>query len=310
MHEHKGAFMSISSHPILLAALDLDGTLLNSSGEVTDYTRKVLSEASDRGVVVIPATGRPLASLPPVVAKQPWVRYALTSNGAAVWDLGNDPLGCVYSRYANAAEHETSEPEAVLHDLMPVETAREVFALCEACHADLRIFADGRAMTDHASMEYNAACHARKGSTEARQPDDGRFTIVRDFAEWMSRHAHEVEKMCVFFGDPDLASSWLPRFRAIPGVEVVQGSPENIEVTAAGVDKGEALLTLADRLGIPRAQTLAVGDSENDRAMLEKAGVAAVMANGMEHIRRLADIVSENDNDHDGVAEIFARLGV
>ena len=57
--------MSTSSHPILLAALDLDGTLLNSSGEVTDYTRKVLSEASDRGVVIIPATGRPLASLPP-----------------------------------------------------------------------------------------------------------------------------------------------------------------------------------------------------------------------------------------------------
>ena len=76
------------------------------------------------------------------------------------------------------------------------------------------------------------------------------------------------------------------------------------------MDKGSALLALADRLGIPRAQTLAVGDSENDRAMLEKAGVAAVMANGMEHIRKLADIVSENDNDHDGVAEIFARLGL
>ena len=52
-----------------------------------------------------------------------------------------------------------------------------------------------------------------------------------------------------------------------------------------------------------------MGDSENDRAMLEKAGVAAVMANGMEHIRKLADIVSENDNDHDGVAEIFAVWG-
>ena len=74
--------MSTSSHPILLAALDLDGTLLNSNGEVSPCTQKVLSEASDRGVVVIPATGRPLASLPPVVAKQPWVHYALTSNGA------------------------------------------------------------------------------------------------------------------------------------------------------------------------------------------------------------------------------------
>lgn len=52
-----------------------------------------------------------------------------------------------------------------------------------------------------------------------------------------------------------------------------------------------------------------MGDSENDRAMLEKAGVAAVMANGMEQIRKLADIVSENDNDHDGVAEILPVWG-
>ncbi len=53
-----------------------------------------------------------------------------------------------------------------------------------------------------------------------------------------------------------------------------------------------------------------MGDSDNDRAMLEKAGVAAVMANGMERVKQLADIVSENDCDHDGVAEIFARLSV
>ena len=79
-------------------------------------------------------------------------------------------------------------------------------------------------------------------------------------------------------------------------------------MTAAGVDKGEALLALADTLGIPRAQTLAVGDSENDRAMLEKAGVAAVMANGMPEIKALADLVSEADCDHDGVAELFERL--
>ena len=150
--------MSQTFPPVRLAALDLDGTLLSGHSEVTPRTRQALARAAANGVVIVPATGRPLASLPPIVATLPGVRYALTSNGAAVWDLHNDPLGAVYSRYANAAEHETSEPEAVLHDLMPVETAREVFALCEACHADLRIFADGRAMTDRASMEYNAAC--------------------------------------------------------------------------------------------------------------------------------------------------------
>lgn len=87
--------------------------------------------------------------------------------------------------------------------------------------------------------------------TEAIQPNDGRFTILRDQSEWMSRHAHEVEKFCMFFHSVKEAQRYLPRFTAIEGVEVVQGSPDNIEVTAAGVNKGESLLALADHLGIP-----------------------------------------------------------
>ena len=305
--------MSVSSHPIRLAALDLDGTLLNSRGEISPRTRQVLEEASARGVAVVPATGRPLASLPPVVASQPWVRYALTSNGGAVWDLGSDPLGCVYSRYANAAEHHTSQPECIVSRCFPVEKAREVYAAFREMPGGLNIFSDGRALRDTAQQRFFDERFARLAAvrgTEAIQPNDGRFTILRDQSEWMSRHAHEVEKFCMFFHTPEEAQRYLPVFGAIQGIEVVQGSPDNIEVTAAGVNKGEALLALADHLGIPHEATLAVGDSENDRAMLEKAGVAAVMANGMPHIRQMADIVSENDNDHDGVAEIFARLGV
>jgi len=63
--------MSTSSHPILLAALDLDGTLLNSNGEVSPCTQKVLSEASDRGVVGIPAPRRPPESASRKCAESP-----------------------------------------------------------------------------------------------------------------------------------------------------------------------------------------------------------------------------------------------
>ena len=80
--------------PVRLAALDLDGTLLNHEGQVTPRTRAALQAASDRGVVIVPTTGRPLGNLPPVVAQLPGVRYAITSNGAAVWDLGQRPAGC------------------------------------------------------------------------------------------------------------------------------------------------------------------------------------------------------------------------
>ena len=298
---------------IRIAALDLDGTLLSRENTVTPATRQAIADAAARGVVVLPATGRALANLPPLVAQLPGVRYAITSNGAAVWDLGTDPLGAVYSRYSDAETRQTSEPACLVRRLFPVEKAREVYETFQGLPGGLNIFSDGRALRDMAQQRFFDERFARLAAvkgTEAIQPNDGRFTILRDQSEWMSRHAHEVEKFCMFFHSVKEAQQYLPRFTAIEGVEVVQGAPDNIEVTAAGVNKGESLLALADHLGIPREATLAVGDSENDRAMLEKAGVAAVMANGMEHIRKLADIVSENDNDHDGVAEIFARLGL
>lgn len=298
------------STPIRLVALDLDGTLLDSQSQISPRTRQAIADAVGRGVIVLPCTGRPLASLPPLVAQLPGIRYAITTNGAAVWDMGTDPLGAVYSRYSDAIQRPTHEPVLLERHCLPPETAREVFALYREYHGPLSIFSDGRSYLDGTGMALFQNRHIQRHSTEARQPDDGRTHVVRDLDEWMSRHAHEVEKQCLFFAEQDQVPQALARFRAMPGVEVVQGSPENIEVTAAGVDKGEALLTLADRLGIPRAQTLAVGDSENDRAMLEKAGVAAVMANGMPQIKALADLVTTADCDHDGVAEVFGTLGL
>lgn len=300
----------LSSVPIRLVALDLDGTLLSHHSEVTPRTRQAIAQAVAHGVIVLPATGRPLSNLPLVVTRLSGVRYAITSNGAAVWDLGADPMSAVYSRYCNAAEHHTTEPVPLISHVLPVELAREAFALYMEYPGAMSAFCDGRTYRDPVGMERFARRNARSGSTEARQPNDGRFTVVRDLGEWTSRHAHEIEKFCMFFDTPEEAQAALPRFRALPGAEVVQGSPDNIEVTACGVDKGTALLALADRLGIPREATLAVGDSENDRAMLEKAGTAAVMANGMPAIRAMADLVSAADCDHDGVAEVFERLGL
>ena len=229
--------MSNTTSPRLVA-LDLDGTLLNHQGQVTPRTRQAIAEAVARGIVVLPATGRPLSNLPPVVAQLTGVRYAITSNGAAVWDLGTDPMRAVYSRYCNAAEHRTTEPVSLIARPMPVELAREAFALYMEYPGAMSVFCDGRTYRDTVAMERFARRNARRGSTEARQPNDGRFTVVRDLTEWMSRHAHEVEKFCMFFDTAEQAQAALPRFRALAGAEVVQGSPDNIELTAQGVDKG------------------------------------------------------------------------
>ena len=149
--------MSQTFPPVCLAALDLDGTLLNHEGQVTPRTRAALQAASDRGVVIVPTTGRPLGNLPPVVAQLPGVRYAITSNGAAVWDLGSDPLGAVYSRYANAAERQTSEPICLLRRLMPVETAREVFGIFMEYNGGMSVFSDGYSIKEQSGVDFMAA---------------------------------------------------------------------------------------------------------------------------------------------------------
>ena len=160
--------MSQTFPPVRLAALDLDGTLLNHEGQVTPRTRAALQAASDRGVVIVPTTGRPLGNLPPGGgARCPACGMRITSNGAAVWDLGSDPLGAVYSRYANAAERQTSEPICLLRRLMPVETAREPPLTCSMEYpGGMGVFCERlfASRTDRASVDFAAARWARTGT--------------------------------------------------------------------------------------------------------------------------------------------------
>ena len=104
----------------------------------------------------------------------------------------------------------------------------------------------------------------------------------------------------VFCGDGAL----LGRQKIAAASDLFRIAPPTMVIPRAGS------LALAGQLGIPQTEVLAVGDSENDRKMLEAAGVAAVMANGMPSIQSLADIVSQRDCNHDGVAELFERLGL
>ncbi len=295
---------------IRMVALDLDGTLLDHNSKITPRTMEAITDALRRGIVVLPATGRGLSSLPPQVLEIPGLRYALTSNGAAVWDLGGDPASAVFSRYGNPGSHPTAEPVPLVRQLLPAETSRAAFDLLTQYEGELSIFADGRTLKTEESFRRTLERMNDFRSTEAKQKNDGRFTVLPDLVPWMDQHAGEVEKFCMFFDSVELASHVLEELKSLEGVELTQGSPDNVEVTAAGVNKGAGLLQLGRKLGIPQEQILAVGDSENDRAMLQQAGVAAVMANAMPSIRSLGDLVSRSDCDHDGVAELFERLSI
>lgn len=63
---------------------DLDGTLLTTDKILTERTKKALEAVADQGVVLVPATGRPLCGLPKELLALPFIKYAVTANGARI----------------------------------------------------------------------------------------------------------------------------------------------------------------------------------------------------------------------------------
>ena len=85
------------------------------------------------------------------------------------------------------------------------------------------------------------------------------------------------------------------------GVDVVSSLPLNMEINAAGVDKGAGLLALAEQLGLPASALMACGDGGNDTAMVAAAGLGVAMANAFPEVKAAARYVTASNNE-DGVA--------
>ena len=78
------------------------------------------------------------------------------------------------------------------------------------------------------------------------------------------------------------------------------------EITNENTDKWNALKFLIQKLGIEREEVITIGDNVNDQTMLENAGLGVAMANSAPYIQKMADVVTESNNE-DGVAEVIEK---
>jgi hydroxymethylpyrimidine pyrophosphatase-like HAD family hydrolase len=75
-----------------------------------------------------------------------------------------------------------------------------------------------------------------------------------------------------------------------------------------GIDKGVALLRLAQKYNIKKEEIICIGDSENDVPMLQVAGLAVAVENGTAAARRAAHVIAPK-NSEDGVAWVIEKYG-
>ena len=275
---------STNGYRIRMIGLDMDGTLLTTEKELTEHTREVLREAIDRGVVVLPATGRPLAGIPEEVLKFPGVRYAVASNGARIVDL--------------------KESRVLYEDLVPYETGRRVLEICSRYDSMLEIYYDGVGYAEEEKLkhldEYVPRLPMARYIASSRRP----VADVRAMHE--ERKAPTDKVQALFRTTEECKKAWKEVEKEVPDIEITGALSNNIEVNAKGVNKGRGLMILGELLGIHREEIMAVGDGSNDIAMLREAGLGVAMENATEAVKAAADVVTLS-NDQEGAAAAIEK---
>lgn len=270
---------------IRLMAFDLDGTLLNSDKELTPRTRAALTAAAERGVEIVPASGRIFIGMPEAVRALPFLRYAIAVNGGQLIDAATG--------------------EALYSADVPTEDAVALYAYLDTLPVIYDCYIDGwgymTASMQAEAERYVANVHILKMVRELRTP-------VPELKAFLIEGARRPHKLQLFTRDAALRGELLRTLpERFPNFAVSSSLPFNIEFNSTDAQKGLAMLDLARRLGLDAAQTAAFGDGLNDLSMLRAAGIGVAMANGHPDVRAAADVVAE-DCDSDGVAKVVEAI--
>lgn len=270
--------------PIGIIGLDLDGTLLDGDKRISPHTQQALQQASAKGVHLVPVTGRPRMGIPENVQELPFVRYLISCNGASIWD-----------------QQKTC---AVREKTIPQGLALQVLA--RVLHHDMscEVLCHGRGYSEN--WVYERMIQNSPRNNFLRSYIQQTRKIVPSLAAFLEEQPQGAEEFFIMCGQ-NPQDTLAQELVQLQGLSIVFPAPRALEVTAAGVDKGEALLHLAAQLGVPPAGVMAIGDSGNDLAMLRAAALPVAMGNATDQVKTQAKFTTTS-NDEDGVAVAIERF--
>lgn len=262
-----------------LLALDMDGTLLTSRGEISPATREAISQARAMGVTVVLASGRPLEGMLPylnMLGLNTDADFVLCYNGSLIQKAGNH--------------------DVVRSCILTGADARQLQSLSRELGVNIHAFSRRLGLITPKHNHYTEH-EATLNGIPLREID---FSTLAD--------DEEILKV-MFVDEPAQLSSAIARLE--PALHqrytIVQSAPYFLEFLNPGSNKGIAVEMLANYLGLDASAVICVGDAGNDRHMIEFAGLGVAMGNATEDIKAIADFVTDS-NDQDGVAHVIQQF--
>lgn len=265
---------------------DLDETLLNDDGTVNQKNVAAIKAAVAQGFKFVPNTGRSFNSVQPLLEilglKGLKDQYVISYNGGAIVEnAGNKVL---------------------LTRALDPQLASQIFEAGIQVNSEI----DAHIYTVNHLFIYNLSVTDRRYMSERAVPYQKIEYPNADF--WTN--AEPIMKVIFEHPEPAVREQIMTQVLTTVGSEAVEAtysSSRYVEFNRAGVEKGSATQLLAEQLGMDMSEVMAIGDNSNDLAMLEAAGLGIAVANGIEEVKKMANVVMKYDNNHGAVAEALEK---
>ena len=267
---------------------DLDGTLLDDNKDISAEDMSAIRKMIAAGHKFVMTTGRPLTSVKKLASRYGFLEagfYLVSFNGGLIYDCESQ--------------------EAILTRYIPVEEVKAIMDAAHACGMHAHTYSGDLVVSEYETEQLKTYCRLM-------QMD---YVVVKDIREYYGQFINVVIKPPIKVNiitpfDHSSLESFRAEMRKTTAGKLfdVFSKPEMLEFSHMKSNKGDAVRFMADFYKVPMADTIAVGDEENDCPMIEAAGVGVAMANASPVVRNVADYVTERDNNHSGIAEVIEKF--
>ena len=286
-----------------IIAIDLDGTLLNSNGIISNETKETLQKILSNNIKIVLASGRMIDSIKSIAEEIGGQKYLIAGNGSIVYDI--------------------EKQEILYKNFLKKEKVLDIIKICEENSIYYNIYTETELLTP--ALKYNVLYY-HKENANREEKDRTKINIVSNMYEYVQNlERDDFLKITICDEDKMIFNSIIKKIKQISGIEVLDVehmSRKNImqgteivelnysytEVSAQNVDKWNAIKYIIEQENIDSNEVIAIGDNINDKIMIENAGLGIAMKGSSQVVTEIANLVTEESNNADGVAKILQKI--
>lgn len=284
-----------------LIALDLDGTLLNSYGEITKINRDAIKDAKEKGIEVILASGRDPKTMERISKELNINSYLIAGNGATVYDIKNK--------------------ENIYENFLNIEKALKIIKICKENTIFFSVYTTKGIITE--GIKYNIKVFNNENSYRPQEQRTN-IKVVQDIYDYVEKNTPSILKIIICDEDKIIFNHIIETMKTVEDVEIleVEHMSKKIirigdeqypveyfytEVTNKDSNKWTAIKFLIEKLNIKQEEVMCIGDNMNDYEMVKQAGLGVTMSGSALEKQEVADYVTE-DNNSDGVGKAIYKF--